>query len=184
MLDILQAPTPYIIGILRSCESYFDDEEISDLILIDIDADRIRDDSQRFSPNQILPKVFKAELKQELTQLKKNQTILSLDESQQRLREVFMSIFIQSCYNYVDYSRDFHQFLQSKSRTIELFLEWFTRTQIFQLFIREKSENKQMAISFDFACENYRRTLNKQSIQRVTVKSVKRKAASRLNQRF
>lgn len=197
-LDILQAPTPYMIGILRSCESYltehsdsFNDEN-SDLIIIDIDTDRIRSISEyapnecmrRLSTSQILPKVFKVELKQELSQLKKNRLTLSLDECQQRLRQVFISIFIQSCYNYADYSHDLNQFFQSKSRTIELFLEWFTRTQIFQLFIREKSHHKQFALSFDAACEHYRRTLNKQSIQRVTVKSVKRKAASRLNQRF
>ena len=32
------------------------------------------------------------------------------------------------------------EFVQSKQHTMELFLEWFTRTQIFELFIRQKFE--------------------------------------------
>ena len=80
MLDIIQAPTPYIIGILRSCESYLtanDDlrtQDISDIIIVDIDHDRVRSigdylngvnenlsypENSRF---QILPKIFKIEL--------------------------------------------------------------------------------------------------------------------------
>ncbi|CAF4167447.1 unnamed protein product, partial [Rotaria magnacalcarata] len=48
MLDIIQAPTPYIIGILRSCESYlsrndeFLSQDNSDILIVDIDHDRIR----------------------------------------------------------------------------------------------------------------------------------------------
>ncbi|CAF4355900.1 unnamed protein product, partial [Rotaria magnacalcarata] len=48
MLDIVQAPTPYIIGILRSYESYlsgnddFLSQDNSDILIVDIDHDRIR----------------------------------------------------------------------------------------------------------------------------------------------
>ncbi|CAF1514459.1 unnamed protein product, partial [Adineta steineri] len=217
MLDIIQAPTPYIIGILRSCESYLSGNEDllsqdnSDIIIIDIDHDRIRSindyltgNTHRSSmdnlhnlpstytestPLQILPKIFKIELKQEISLLRKTRSSLSLDDCQQRLRDVFMSIFVQSCYNYRDYyyNKNFQRedFIQSKQHTIELFLEWFTRTQIFELFIRHKFEtnhsSNQFAITFDFACEKYGQTLNKQTSQRITAKSVKRKSATRAN---
>ena len=212
MLDVIQAPTPYIIGILRSCEPYlsnnddFLSQENSDILIVDIDHDRIRsindylinetsrhnssDNLNNLSQFQILPKMFKIELKQEISLLRKNKSNLSIDECQQRLQNVFMSIFIQSCYNYKDYfSQRFNleHFIQSKHHTIELFLEWFTRTQIFQLFIRQKfdsNKENQFAITFDFACEKYRRTLIKQTTPRMTVKSVKRKAAIRANNRF
>ncbi|CAF4489469.1 unnamed protein product [Rotaria magnacalcarata] len=216
MLDIVQAPTPYIIGILRSCESYlsgnddFLSQDNSDILIVDIDHDRIRsiddyrmNNSHRSStdnlhyfptPNsensphfQILPKIFKIELKQEISLLRKTRLSLSLDECQQRLHDVFMSIFVQSCYNYKDYFNETFQreeFLQSKQHTIELFLEWFTRTQIFGLFIRQKFEYNnanQFAITFDSACEKYLKKTNKQTPQRVTAKAVKRKSATRAN---
>jgi hypothetical protein len=134
--------------------------------------------------------MFKIEIKQEISLLRKNKLNLSIDECQQRLKNVFMSIFIQSCYNYKDYFNEYfniEHFIQSKHHTIELFLEWFTRTQIFQLFIRQKFDSNiqnQFAITFDLACEKYRRILNKQTSQRITVKSVKRKAAIRANNRL
>lgn len=213
MLDIIQAPTPYIIGILRSYEQYLygnDDllcQDNSDIIIIDIDYDRIRSINDYLSsdqPNtntnttthnnmfqyQILPKLFKNEIKQEISLLRKNQLNFSIDECQERLQNLFMSIFIQSCYNYKDYFNhkyDIKNFIQSKNHHIELFLEWFTCTQIFQLFIRQKfdfNQENQFAITFDLACEKYRRTLNKQITQRITVKSIKRKAAIKTNNRF
>jgi hypothetical protein len=200
MLDIIQAPTPYIIGILRSYEQYlygndeFLSQDNSDIVIVDIDHDRIRSINDYLSnessdnQNQILPKIFKIEIKQEISLLKKNKLNLSLDECQQRLQNLFMSIFVQSCYNYKDYFKeifDIENFIQSKHHTIELFLEWFTRTQIFQLFIRQKFEN-QFAITFDLACDKYRRTLNKSqtSQQRITVKSIKRKATIKANNRL
>jgi hypothetical protein len=215
MLDIIQAPTPYIIGILRSCEHYLAEnkdllmQDTSDLLIVDIDNDRLRTINdylpndfargsvdnlnllaasatlQRPKPIQILPKLFKLDLKQELTLLKKSRFSLSLDECQQRLRHVFMSIFVQSCYNYSEYLQqtfDYERFISSKTRTIEVFLEWFTRTQVFQLFIRQKLDRKtghQQAVTFDLACQTYRQTLSKSAVQRITAKSVKRKAASR-----
>jgi hypothetical protein len=215
MLDIIQAPTPYIIGILRSCESYLtgnDDlisQDSSDILIVDIDHDRVRSINEYLTGHshrgstenlhnppssnsehgrfQILPKIFKIELKQEISLLRKTKLSLSLDECQQRLRDVFMSIFVQSCYNYKDYFNETFQreeFVQSKQHTIELFLEWFTRTQIFELFIRQKFEMnyfKQFAITFDLACEKYSQTLHKQTPQRITAKSVKRKSATRAN---
>jgi hypothetical protein len=215
MLDIIQAPTPYIIGILRSCESYLtanDDlnsQDSSDILIVDIDHDRVRSVNEYVTGNtyrgstenlhnlplsnsesarfQILPKIFKIELKQEISLLRKAKISLSLDECQQRLRDVFMSIFVQSCYNYKDYfNKNFQreEFVQSKQHTMELFLEWFTRTQIFELFIRQKFEmnySQQFAITFDLACEKCSQTLNKQTSQRITAKSVKRKSATRAN---
>ncbi|UJR26441.1 hypothetical protein I4U23_007771 [Adineta vaga] len=216
MLDIIQAPTPYIIGILRSCEPYLSanedllSQDNSDIIIVDIDHDRIRSINDYITGNisrgstdnlhnlqlshseptrfQILPKIFKIELKQEISLLRKTKLSLSLDECQQRLRDVFMSIFVQSCYNYKDYYYKKFQredFLQSKQHTIELFLEWFTRTQIFELFIRQKFElahSNQFARTFDFVCEKYSQTMSKQiASQRMTAKSVKRKSATRTN---
>ena len=209
MLDIIQAPTPYIVGILRSSEYYlsqndeFLSQDNSDMLIVDVDHDRIRsindylpNESYRESVNsrhnnlsqyQILPKIFKIELKQEISLLRKNKLNLSLDDRQQCLQNVFMSIFVQSCYNYKDYltqSFNTDHFIQSKQHSIALFLEWFTRTQIFELFIRQKLDlniRNQFAITFDVACEKYRRTLKKQTSQRVTVKSVKRRAAIRAN---
>lgn len=211
MLDIIQAPTPYIVGILRSCESYLsnnDDllsQDNSDIIIVDIDQDRIRSIADYFqhgnenlatvpipssdnpSHGQILPKIFKIELKQEISLLRKNRMSFSLDECQQRLRDVFMSIFVQSCYNYREFFREHflrEEFVQSKQHTIELFLEWFTRTHIFGLFIREQIENKatfQSTMTFDAACEKYRKTISKQTPQRITAKAVKRKSATRAN---
>lgn len=202
MFDVIQAPTPYIIGLLRSCEIYLSDhddissQDTSDILIVDIDHDRIRSMNDYVSNEftrptstddlftfQILPKMFKIELKQEISFLRKNQSTLSIDECQQRLQTIFMSIFIQSCYNYRDYlgqTFDIEHFIQSKHRTIELFLEWFTRTQLFQLFIRQQS-----TVTFDLACEKYRRTLkNRTFAQRPTVKSVKRKATIRAIQRL
>lgn len=207
MLDIVQAPTPYIIGILRSCESYlsrndeFLSQDNSDILIVDIDNDRIRslndyilNENYRGSVEtlnnnvfrfQILPKIFKIELKQEISLLRKNRLNLSNEECQQRLQNLFMSIFVQSCYNYKDYLNErfnIDQFIQSKQHTIELFLEWFTRTQMFELFIRKKLDlnlRNTFAITFDLACEKYRRTSKKQTPQRITVKSVKRKSAIR-----
>jgi len=199
LLDVIQAPTPYIVGILRSSEPYLstnDDlrtQDNSDILIIDIDHDRIRSMNDYLnvnietSPLQILPKTFIVELKQEISFLRKTRLSLSLDECQERLRDVFMSIFVQSCFNYRDFYHEcFYRdrFVQSKQHTIELFLEWFTRTQIFELFIRQKFEYDdqcQWAISFDVACEEYRKTSSKQTPQRMTVKSVKRKSATRAN---
>ena len=215
MLDIIQAPTPYIIGILRSCESYLvgnDDlisQDHSDILIVDIDHDRVRSISDYLSsPStrgsvenlaiqptsqqqpihfQILPKIFKIELKQEISLLRKNRSSLSLEDCQQRLRDVFMSIFVQSCFNYREFfyaTFDREAFIHSKQHTIQLFLEWFTRTQLFELFIRQKSDStlsNAFAVTFDLACENYYKTLNKQATQRITAKSVKRKSATRAN---
>jgi hypothetical protein len=188
MLDIIQAPTPYIIGILRSCEHYLSDnsdflhQDHSDIVLIDIDHDRIR---SSIDYDRLLPKVFKLAIKHELSYLKKTQANLSHDECQQRLRQLFMSLFVQSCYNYRDYFHDiFHSdtFLQSKTSTMKRFLEWFIQTQIFQLFIRDKHSTlckQSICVTFDLACDTYRRITIQPVIQRTTVKSIKRKAATR-----
>jgi hypothetical protein len=187
MLDIIQAPTPYILIIdidhdrIRSINDYLKNNSIENLT----NPPLSNSENTRF---QILPKIFKIELKQEISLLRKTKLNLSLDDCQQRLRDVFMSIFVQSCYNYKEYFNENFQrenFVQSKQHTIELFLEWFTRTQIFELFIRKKFDRNysdQFAITFDLACEKYAKTLIKQiPQQRITVKSVKRKSATRAN---
>ncbi|CAF0829324.1 unnamed protein product [Didymodactylos carnosus] len=240
MLDICQAPTPYIVGILRSCEYYLNlNQELcnQDILIIDLDNDKVRTvdeyatninngtmssqtdvdqllKSTRTSTenlshfqHQILPKMFKIDLKSELQQLRKLKQTISLDECQMRIRQCFMSIFVRSCYNYKDYLTttstsnyltntttsqsaifNFDGFIQSKKQqqSSQLFLEWFTRTQLFEVFIREKfdfvQDNKLYAVTFDESCLEYSRHLKtQQQLQtkqkpKVTVKSVKRKA--------
>ncbi|XP_034235043.1 DENN domain-containing protein 2A-like [Thrips palmi] len=142
MLDICQAPTPYIIGVLKGKHPILPPVSIDDGIVVDVDNSLILQSQQ--DETTILPVGISRSLKVAL-QLAQSSTPPDDPLRNVLVSEAFLRTFVEVCGHYQthivvqqDGKKVFEResFIKAvRSRSIQLFLEWFTETAMFSAFI-------------------------------------------------
>ncbi|XP_022918063.2 DENN domain-containing protein 2B-like [Onthophagus taurus] len=132
--EIVEAPAPLICGVLSV--SVVNDYKIENAIVVDLDSKdiilEIEDDEK------ILPECAIKSWKKGLVAA--NSIVTSENEHNVLLSDAFIRVFIQTCGHYKDFIKD-NSFdregfkLFPKSKGIKRFLQWFTQTTMFDLFI-------------------------------------------------
>lgn len=140
MLEVVCSPTPYIVGVLSSYLPEIKNMQMEEVVILDLDHRRfvsiIGDESS------ILPKKIQKALKTALDTCRND---LDSDGSKNlMISEAFVRLFVElvgHIGNHVSAQQDGEkifqreQFIRSvNSKSIRKFLEWFTETQMFDVF--------------------------------------------------
>ncbi|GAB1602840.1 suppression of tumorigenicity 5 protein-like isoform X1 [Argonauta hians] len=140
MLEIVCSPTPYLVGILSTHLSDLKNMPIDEVVILDLDrkhfVSNIGDESS------ILPKKLQKALKSALETARND---IDTDGSKNlMISEAFLRLFVELVGHTESYiltqqngERVFQkeQFIRSvNSKSIRKFLEWFTETQMFDVF--------------------------------------------------
>ncbi|XP_076450251.1 uncharacterized protein LOC143286535 isoform X2 [Babylonia areolata] len=141
MLEVCAAPTPFIIGVLKAHLPVVTALDLEDVIIVDLDDKRIlRNMGDELS---LLPKKVQKALKTAINMCK-------IDSDAQHsqwlmVSEAFLRMFVETVGHFIH-----HVFTQqdgtktlmkdqfiagAPSKGIRQFLEWFTETQMFEVFI-------------------------------------------------
>lgn len=146
-LEVCEAPTPYIIGVLKGKEGSKPDIKVDEGLIVDLDEGRlccsVGDEST------ILPTRLRRCLKVALQLV----TTQESDASRNVLiSEAFLRMFVEVCGHYQTYivtqqdgKRMFEResFIKAvQSRSVQMFLEWFTETAMFSEFITTRVEQQ------------------------------------------
>lgn len=147
MLDICQAPTPYIIGVLKGKHPLLPPVSIDHGIVVDVDNSLILQSQQ--DETTILPVGISKSLKVAL-QLAQSSTPRDDPSRNVLVSEAFLRTFVEVCGHYQthivvqqDGKKVFEResFIKAvRSRSIQMFLEWFTETAMFSAFIDARLE--------------------------------------------
>ncbi|XP_071954866.1 uncharacterized protein [Antedon mediterranea] len=156
LIDMVCSPTPYIVGMLSIGIPKLDELPLDEALVIDLDARDfhyvVGDESS------IIPKKLYQALLRALTIVKSStcsqENLDSLDALEDpetvnaAISEVFIRFFVETCGHYLNYmvhkpdgsyKFDREGFLKAMpSKSIRKFLEVFTESQMFSLFIQEK----------------------------------------------
>ncbi|XP_067000147.2 uncharacterized protein [Anabrus simplex] len=147
-LEVCEAPTPYIIGVLKGKDGQPPAVNIEDGIVVDLEESRILqcvgDEST------ILPARLKRGLKLAL-QLVDGTTQEHEPSRNVLVSEAFVRMFVEVCGHYTTHivtQQDGRKVFERESfikavpsRSIQLFLEWFTETGMFTIFIDSRLNN-------------------------------------------
>lgn len=102
LIEMTEAPTPYIIGMMRSCKNELVKYKNStDILIIDLDKHKLSHNTRLY--NEIIPENLKKSLKMEiniLTNLSKN---MSNYEKNLELCKIFINFFVKTIGNYRNY---------------------------------------------------------------------------------
>lgn len=194
LIDIVEAPTPYIIGILTSMKSFLEDYDLSEVLLVDLDNGLIlkgMGDESRIIPEKI-QRALTASLKCDSgaqhasTSAKRRNNQVVSDET---VSEAFIRLFVETCARYKDFIVEQdgeettfkrEQFVKAvDSQSIQLFLDWFSQTQMFDVFMSGKlSQNAVSSAKFDQRISEYQeemKSMRKASLGRNKKRSLGKK---------
>ncbi|XP_075228892.1 uncharacterized protein LOC142328757 [Lycorma delicatula] len=164
LMDICEAPTPYLIGIIKP--------KLSDIPFNNLDLDLVVDIDDGIILNSkgdegwILPSRLSRGLRSAL-QLSIQASQSSLNTANLLASEAIIRLFIELVGHYRDHisissdtrKREFQRetFVRNgSSRSIQLFLEWFTETAMFNAFIESRVERKSESRGlFEQRCSEY-----------------------------
>ncbi|XP_052065291.1 DENN domain-containing protein 2C-like isoform X2 [Mytilus californianus] len=148
MLDICCSPTPYVIGILSSHLQTVLNLPLSEIFIFDLDKRQVI--KSQGDEDTLLPKSVQKALKTVLNMckvegdLKNAQNLL--------ISEAFLRFFVEAVGHYGNHitTQQNGQLVFEKdsfvknaqSSSMEQFLEWFTETQMFEVFLTDKVETK------------------------------------------
>lgn len=143
MTDVLDSPTPYIIGIMSSTYAKLLqlDSINTEVLVIDLDGGSLL--RSYGDEEHIIPKKLQKAL---ATALKDDSDSLGVRDA--TVTEAFLRFFIETCGHYTEFISprtnflaefEMEQFINAvSSRSIQLFLEWFAGTQMFDVFVTEE----------------------------------------------
>ncbi|ESO95421.1 hypothetical protein LOTGIDRAFT_116963, partial [Lottia gigantea] len=147
MLDVCCAPTPYLIGILTSHLNTVLDLPLEEVMIVDLDRKNIL--RSVGDESTILPKKITKALKTAINMCKidaaeRSQTLM--------ISEAFLRVFVETIGHYGEFittQQDGRKsFLKEnfiskiESQGLQQFLEWFTETQMFEVFITNHLEKQ------------------------------------------
>jgi len=173
LIDIVCAPTPYIVGLLSSNSHLLNslDDEMEEVLIVDVDNHRFL---QRMGDEKsILPKKLHRALSSALEMAKsENQSLRNV-----MVAEAFLRFFLETTGSFNHFmihvpgaGRQFQkeEFVcnASNAPSIMVFLQWFTATQMFEVYATER-ENDRNVISgtfeervFEFQSEDHDELFN------------------------
>ncbi|KAF6201307.1 hypothetical protein GE061_005755 [Apolygus lucorum] len=151
MLEIIQSPTPYILGIMKKDRDSIPESlllSLENVLMIDLDKGQILANTTDPS-DPVLPHKLAKSLKMALYNSPVNCTDVGPSEALMglfvRLVGHYQNHLISKMDSYPNHIRVFQKdnFIRAPtSKEIRQFLEWFTETMMFQVFIDEKKERK------------------------------------------
>jgi predicted hotdog family 3-hydroxylacyl-ACP dehydratase len=175
LIDVVDAPTPFIIGILSTVKPQLDDHQLSEVLLVNLDNGyvemRIGDES-RIIPRKI-QKALCAAINDDSDSGGAAQCLNSavpVQANDATVAEAFLRMFVETCGHYDGYitvqqngEKIFQRELFVKvvsSRSIRMFLEWFTMTQMFEVFITDKLKDDCVPGQFEQRISEYREEMD------------------------
>ncbi|RNA39384.1 suppression of tumorigenicity 5 -like [Brachionus plicatilis] len=174
LIEMTEAPTPYIIGLMRSCKNeLIRYKNCSDILIVDLDKQKFIHDTN--SSDEMVPESLKKCLKSELTNLVNLSKNMSNYEKNFELCKIFISFFVKTIGNYQNYLVSDNQntiesfkFLYkdfidaSNNSEIRNFLINFTQSQLFEVFISKKMQSGlNFGLMFDEAIKQENAQRNK-----------------------
>ncbi|KAL8614128.1 hypothetical protein ACOMHN_026345 [Nucella lapillus] len=148
MLDVCAAPMPFIIGILQQHLDRVTDLELEDVIIVDLDKRQVL--RSVGDEATILPKKVQKALKTAINMCKIDSE--ALKSQWLMVSEAFLRMFIEVVGHFPHYvcsqqggSKTLlkDQFIAGgASKDIRQFLQWFTETQMFEVFISTQLEHQ------------------------------------------
>lgn len=177
LLDMCCSPTPYIMGMLSLSIPELDDLPLEEVLIVNLDA---RDfDVQVGDESTILPRRLSQGLEKalktclrdsEVTEARDVEDELSVDceVTNNNISEAFIHYFVELMGHYLNHFQpspegnmvfDREGFIKStNSKSMKRFLEVFTETQMFSLFIQEKEADSEEGLKqslFDQRIQTY-----------------------------
>ncbi|KAK6191595.1 hypothetical protein SNE40_003242 [Patella caerulea] len=148
MLDVCCSPTPYLIGILTSHLNQVLDMPLDEVVIVDLDKKNII--RSVGDESTILPKKIIKALKMAINMCKID---IEAERSQSlMISEAFLRVFVETVGHYGEFittqqdnKRVFlkENFISKvESLGLQQFLEWFTETQMFEVFITNHLEKR------------------------------------------
>lgn len=167
LLELVHSPTPYILGMFSSCRNFVHDSSLDEVLVIDLDEGcfvRYVGDESR-----ILPKKIQKALTLALSDVPKENGMRSCGITDVTLTEAYLRMFVEMCGHYKDFISSSagtgntfqgEEFVKAvSSSSIRLFLEWFSRTQMFQVFIHDRMKDSFVEDLFDQRIEEYKKEM-------------------------
>ena len=146
MFDVVCAPMPFLVGVLSTFLPKILQMEMEDVLIIDLDKKSIV--RSYGDESTILPKKLQRALKTAINMCKIDKEANSAQWLM--VMEAFLRMFMETIGHYDNHIRtqqDGNQIFQKEgfvlepiSRDMRQFLEWFTETQMFEVFITNKLE--------------------------------------------
>lgn len=175
LIDVVDAPTPYIIGILSSLRPLLDDYRLTEVLIVDLDTGTLiakLGDESRIIPKKIQRALCAAINEDaEASSSQCVNTAFIPRASDATVAEAFMRMFVETCGHYDNYittQQDGEKIFQRElfvkvvtSRSIRMFLEWFTLTQMFEVFITDKLKVDCVQGLFEQRIMEYREEMNR-----------------------
>lgn len=102
LIEMCEAPTPYIIGLMRSCKSELAKYRgVSDMLIVDLDKQKFIYDTQ--NNGKIIPDNIVKSLKVDLYNLIHSSRLVTEYDKNVELCRVFLKIFVKTCGNYANF---------------------------------------------------------------------------------
>ncbi|XP_059481996.1 DENN domain-containing protein 2B-like [Neocloeon triangulifer] len=155
MTEICHAPTPYIIGLLKSKSGKIPDFSLEEGIAVDLDSGktlRCVGDECKILPVRLQKALFKVlQLASSTGENEPTRNVL--------VSEAFVRLFVEACGHYKNHvvtqqdgrimfeRESFVKAVESKS--LQMFLEWFTETSLFCTFIDDRTRRSVVNSIFD-----------------------------------
>ncbi|XP_033753036.1 suppression of tumorigenicity 5 protein-like [Pecten maximus] len=146
MLEVCCSPTPYLIGILSSHVQRVQELPLSDIVIFDLNKKQmIRSNGDE---GTLIPKLIQKAMKTALNMCKNDSDASSAKNLM--VSEVFLRFFVEAIAHFAEHINNQQDgkkvfvkesFIQgAPTEGIQQFLEWFTETQMFEVFITQQVE--------------------------------------------
>ncbi|ELT91942.1 hypothetical protein CAPTEDRAFT_183656 [Capitella teleta] len=173
MVDVVCAPTPYILGVLTSLQPQLQQFPLEEVLIIDLDNRSLL--KQMGDESGIIPKKLQKALMAAIKEDAGNSAIIihkfsasdTVGARDIMISEAFLRMFVETIGHYTEFlvtqqdgilNFQKEAFVKAVSSTsILMFLEWFTETQMFEVFITDKVEGRCSNTEwFEQSVEEYR----------------------------
>ncbi|CAL8278907.1 unnamed protein product [Boreogadus saida] len=151
LIDVVMAPTPYLLGVQKKMVDLIDDK--CDMLLVDLSENRTETFIASIGDEgSILPPKLHDEILLALENKKEKATV---EEWNRVVSEAFLGFFVKTVGHYASYltssgGAEAHRTFQSrafyksiKSNTTRHFVKRFMQTQMFDIFIQEAEQQRQ-----------------------------------------
>lgn len=172
LMEVVELPAPYIIGVLTKMRPMLDDYDLPEVLVVDLDSHSILQGLK--DESAIIPKKIQRALTTALqsdddsdvqTASSSGATLKDQSVSDTTISEAFLRLFIETCSHYKDFISEKEgeettfqreQFVKAvHSRSIRLFLDWFTQTQMFEVFMSGRLGQNVASCDFDKRIAEY-----------------------------
>ncbi|ESN94928.1 hypothetical protein HELRODRAFT_102916 [Helobdella robusta] len=169
LADVIDSPAPYILGVLSCFKHLLEEYQLSEVLIVNLDEGYFM--KWMGDEGHILPKKIQRALMLALSDvhLAHDNTGKTACITDVTMTEAFVRMFVEMCGHYCDFIRydanksslfQREEFVRAvSSNSIRLFLDWFSRTPMFQVFITDRLKENTNQDLFDQRIKEYRREM-------------------------